>query len=259
MGIKVKLSLQGCVSIVTGGAAGLGRAMAAALAEMGSHIVIADINREKAEHTAGEFRRQFGVKALVIEANVCSPEDAERVREETVREFGRIDVLINNAGIVRNAKAEEMSYRDWLDVIDVNLNGVFLMSQAIGREMIRQRKGSIINISSMSGIIVNTPQCQVAYNVSKAGVIALTKSLAAEWAPYGVRVNTIAPGYMKTELTEKFFREGGQLIDRWLSMTPMGRPGRPEELQGIAVYLASEASSFATGGVFTIDGGYTVW
>jgi NAD(P)-dependent dehydrogenase (short-subunit alcohol dehydrogenase family) len=248
MSIKDKLSLKSYTSIVTGGATGLGKSMAAALAEMGSNIVIADINRI-----------QYGVRVHVLEANVCSPEDVRRVREETVREFGRIDVLINNAGIVRNAKAEDVLYQDWLDVMNVNLNGVFLMSQSIGQEMIKQRRGSIINISSMSGIIVNTPQCQIAYNVSKAGVISLTKTLAAEWAPYGIRVNTIAPGYMKTELTDKFFREGGQLIDRWMSMTPMGRPGVPDELQGIAVYLASEASSYTTGGVFTVDGGYTAW
>ncbi|CAG7625737.1 glucose 1-dehydrogenase [Paenibacillus allorhizosphaerae] len=259
MSIKDKMSLQQYTSIVTGGATGLGKSMASALAEMGSNIVIADINRSHAEATAEELRSQYGVRVYALEANVCSPEDVRRVREETVREFGRIDVLINNAGIVRNAKAEDVLYQDWLDVMDVNLNGVFLMSQTIGQEMIRQRKGSIINISSMSGIIVNTPQCQIAYNVSKAGVISLTKTLAAEWAPYGIRVNTIAPGYMKTELTEKFFREGGQLIDRWMSMTPMGRPGVPDELQGIAVYLASEASSYTTGGVFTVDGGYTVW
>lgn len=259
MGIREKLSLQNYASVITGGAVGLGKAMASALAEMGSHIVIADINRGNAERTAGELRDQFGVRVHVIEANVCRPEDVQRVQEETVREFGRIDVLINNAGIVRNAKAEDMSYQDWLDVMNVNLNGVFLMSQAVGRVMIRQRKGSIINISSMSGIIVNTPQCQIAYNVSKAGVISLTKTLAAEWAPYGIRVNTIAPGYMKTELTEKFFREGGDMIDRWMSMTPMGRAGVPDELQGIAVYLASEASSYTTGAVFTVDGGYTAW
>jgi NAD(P)-dependent dehydrogenase (short-subunit alcohol dehydrogenase family) len=259
MSIKDKLSLKSYTSIVTGGATGLGKSMAAALAEMGSNIVIADINRIQAEAAMEELQSQYGVRVHVLEANVCSPEDVRRVREETVREFGRIDVLINNAGIVRNAKAEDVLYQDWLDVMDVNLNGVFLMSQSIGQEMIKQRRGSIINISSMSGIIVNTPQCQIAYNVSKAGVISLTKTLAAEWAPYGIRVNTIAPGYMKTELTDKFFREGGQLIDRWMSMTPMGRPGVPDELQGIAVYLASEASSYTTGGVFTVDGGYTAW
>jgi NAD(P)-dependent dehydrogenase (short-subunit alcohol dehydrogenase family) len=259
MSIKDKLSLRQYTSIITGGAVGLGKAMASALAEMGSNLVIADLNRGNAERAAEELHEQFGVRVYVIEASVCSPEDALRVQEETVREFGRIDVLINNAGIVKNAKAEDTSYQDWLDVMNVNLNGVFLMSQAVGREMIRQRRGSIINISSMSGIIVNTPQCQIAYNVSKAGVISLTKTLAAEWAPYGIRVNTIAPGYMKTELTEKFFLEGGQLIDRWMSMTPMGRPGLPDELQGIAVYLASEASSYTTGSVFSVDGGYTAW
>ncbi|TLS53819.1 SDR family oxidoreductase [Paenibacillus antri] len=259
MGIREQFSLANYASIVTGGAVGLGKSMAEGLAEMGSDIVIVDLNAAKADEAARELRERYGVRVLTIEANVCDPNDAERVREETVRAFGRIDVLINNAGIVRNAKAEDMTYEDWTAVMDVNLNGVFLMSQAVGREMIRQRRGSIINISSMSGTIVNTPQNQIAYNVSKAGVISLTKTLAAEWAPHGIRVNTIAPGYMKTELTEKFFRTGGELIERWMSMTPMGRPGMPHELQGIAVYLASEASSFATGGVFSVDGGYTVW
>ena len=133
------------------------------------------------------------------------------------------------------------------------------MSQAVGNVMIRQKKGSIINISSMSGIIVNTPQNQVAYNASKAGVIMLTKSLASEWAKYNIRVNTIAPGYMNIGVAEKYFREKTDMAKRWVSMTPMGRPGEPQELGGIAIYLASEASSYATGGVFTIDGGYTAW
>ncbi|NHN30511.1 SDR family oxidoreductase [Paenibacillus agricola] len=259
MSIKDKFNLQQYTTIITGGAVGLGKAMAGALAEMGSNLVIADMNKANAESTAEELRTQYGIRVHVVEADVCSPEDVLRVQEETIREFGRIDVLINNAGIVRNAKAEDMSYKDWSDVLNVNLNGVFLMSQCIGRVMIQQQKGSIINISSMSGLIVNTPQCQIAYNVSKAGVISLTKTLAAEWAPHGIRVNTIAPGYMKTELTEPFFKEGGALIERWMGMTPMGRPGLPDELQGIAVYLASEASSYTTGGVFTVDGGYTAW
>jgi NAD(P)-dependent dehydrogenase (short-subunit alcohol dehydrogenase family) len=259
MSVKDKFSLQDYTSIVTGGAVGLGKAMAAALAEMGSNLVLTDLNKAKAEEAAEELRSRFGVQVAVLEANVCVPEDAVRVQEETVRQFGKIDVLINNAGIVKNAKAEDMSYQDWCDVLNVNLNGVFLMSQAIGRVMIRQKRGSIINISSMSGLIVNTPQCQIAYNVSKAGVISLTKTLAAEWAPHGIRVNTIAPGYMKTELTQPFFNEGGALMDRWISMTPMARPGVPDELQGIAVYLASEASTYTTGGVFSVDGGYTAW
>jgi NAD(P)-dependent dehydrogenase (short-subunit alcohol dehydrogenase family) len=258
MTVMDKFKMEGYCSIVTGGATGLGNAMAKAFAEMGSNIVIADLDGAKAEQAAAEIRSEKGVQVLVVQADVTKMADVDHVVAEAENTFGKIDVLLNNAGIVRNAKAEEMSYQDWNDVINVNLNGVFLMSQAVGRVMIRQKRGSIINISSMSGIIVNTPQCQCAYNASKAAVIALTKSLAAEWANHAVRVNTIAPGYMKTELTRKFFENGGGMTDKWMEMTPMGRPGVPEDLGGIAVYLASEASSYATGGVFVVDGGYTV-
>lgn len=258
MSIQEKFNLQSRCSIITGAATGLGKAMAEALAEAGSHIVIADMNKSAAEQTAEELRRKR-VEVVAVEADVRSEADAARVVEQSLERFGRIDVLVNNAGIVRNAKAEEMSLEDWRAVLDINLTGVFVMSQAVGREMIRKQSGSIINISSMSGIVANTPQCQSAYNASKAGVIALTKSLAGEWAPHGIRVNTIAPGYMRTELTRKFFEDGGGMTERWMQMTPMGRPGNPEELGGIVVYLASDASSFATGGVFTIDGGYTAW
>jgi NAD(P)-dependent dehydrogenase (short-subunit alcohol dehydrogenase family) len=259
MSVKNKFSLQGRVSIVTGGAMGLGKAMAEALAEMGSDVVIVDLNQSKAQETADAIQQAYGVRAIALAADVTIPEDGVRVADAAFNTFGKIDVLINNAGIVRHALAEEMSARDWGDVMNVNLNGVFFMAQAIGRVMIRQGGGSIINISSMSGIISNTPQNQCAYNASKAGVIALTKSLAGEWAKHGVRVNTIAPGYMKTDLTKPLFEAGGEMIKTWMKMTPMGRPGVPEELGGIAVYLASDASSFATGGVFSVDGGYTAW
>jgi NAD(P)-dependent dehydrogenase (short-subunit alcohol dehydrogenase family) len=259
MSVKNWFNLQGRVSIVTGGAVGLGKAMAEALAEMGSDVVIVDIKQSKAQETADAIHAAHGVRAIALAANVTIPEDGVRVAEVAVDVFGKIDVLINNAGIVRNAPAEEMTAKDWLDVMNVNLNGVFYMSQTVGRVMIRQGCGSIINISSMSGIVSNTPQCQCAYNASKAGVIALTKSLAGEWAKHGVRVNTIAPGYMKTDLTKPLFELGGEMIETWMKMTPMGRPGEPEEIGGIAVYLASDASSFATGGVFSVDGGYTAW
>lgn len=258
MTVMDKFKLEGYCAIVTGGATGLGNAMAKAFADMGSNIVIADLDGAKAEEAAAEIRSEKGVQVLVVQADVTKMADVDCVVAAAENVFGKIDVLLNNAGIVRNAKAEEMSYQDWYDVINVNLNGVFLMSQAVGRVMIRQKSGSIINISSMSGIVVNTPQCQCAYNASKAAVIALTKSLAVEWANHSVRVNTIAPGYMKTELTRKFFENGGGMTDKWMDMTPMGRPGVPEDLGGIAVYLASEASSYATGGVFVIDGGYTI-
>ena len=142
-------------------------------------------------------------------------------------------------------------------MIDIDLNAVYLLSREIGRHMLDAGRGSIVNTSSMSGLIANVPQPQSAYNAAKSGVIMLTKSLAVEWADRGVRVNAIAPGYMKTEMTRGLFATGGPMIDRWMSMTPMGRPGEPEELGGLAVYLASDASSFVTGAVFSIDGGYT--
>lgn len=258
MGVLEKFSLKGCCTIVTGAAMGLGKAMASALADAGSDIVIADINLEVARNTAGEIAGK-GVRTLAIKNDVTSIDDAENLVKEVVKEFGRIDVLINNAGICKHEKAERMKFQDWHDVLNVNLNGVFIMSQAVGNFMISRKKGSIINISSMSGIIVNTPQCQCAYNASKAGVIMLTKSMAAEWAEHNIRVNTIAPGYMKTELTRPYFEGNGEMVKRWMEFSPMKRPGTPDELEGIAVYLASEASSFVTGGVFTIDGGYTVW
>ncbi len=259
MGVMDKFKLNGQCSIVTGGAVGLGKAMAEALAEAGSNLVIADINEDAAKLTAEELHRNFGIETLALRSDVTLPEDVQGLVETVMERFGRIDVLINNAGIVKHVKAEDMSLLDWNQIINVNLNGVFIMSQAVGKVMIGQRKGSIINISSMSGLIANTPQNQSAYNASKAGVIMLTKSLAAEWAKHDIRVNTIAPGYMKTDLTAPYFNENGEMVQRWMELSPMGRPGNPEELGGIALYLASDASSFATGGVFVVDGGYTAW
>jgi len=259
MSVLDQFKLDGYCSIVTGGATGLGKAMAKALAEAGSDIVISDINFEEAEKTIGEMK-SLGVKAAAVKGDVTIPEDCERVVGFAVKQFGKIDVLVNNAGICKHEKAENMRYEDWLKVINVNLNSVFLMSQAAGQHMIRQRKGSIINISSMSGIIVNTPQGQCSYNASKGGVIMLTKSLAAEWVKHNIRVNTIAPTYMETELLQELMRTGDkEMIQKWKDLTPMGRFGKPEEMGGMVVYLASEASSLATGSVFVLDGGYTIW
>lgn len=257
MNIMEKFQLKGNVAIVTGGARGLGKAMATALAQAGSHIVIADLDLDEAQKTAHELQNE-GVETLAIQVDVTKPEQIEQMVNTIVAKFGRIDILFNNAGIAQHVKIEEMDVRDWLKIMDVNLNSVFFVSQAVGRVMIKQKRGSIINISSMSGLIVNTPQGQAAYNTSKAGVIMLTKSLAAEWAQHNIRVNTIAPGYMKTELTRPFFEGNSDMVKLWIDLTPMKRPGNPDELAGIALYLASDASSFTTGGVFVVDGGYTV-
>ncbi len=251
-------SLNEYCSIITGAGQGLGKYMALAIAEAGSDIVVLDINIEKAKDAAREIETK-GVKALAIKMDVTKKDEVKSMVNTVVERFGKIDVLINNAGICKHINIEDMDYKDWLEVINVNLNGVFLVSQAVGRVMINQKKGSIINISSMSGIIVNTPQNQSSYNSSKAAVIMLTKSLASEWAQYNIRVNAIAPGYMNIGVAEQYFKDKNDMVKRWLSFTPMGRPGEPEELQGITVYLASEASSYATGGVFIIDGGYSIW
>lgn len=255
--ILEQFKLDGKVAIVTGGAMGLGKAMATALAQAGANIVIADINEEIANNTAKEISETENVKAISLKVDVTNPDAVNQMVEEVTKQFNKIDILVNNAGMTINAKAEEMSFEDWNKVINLNLNGIFLVAQSVGRVMIKQGYGSIINTSSMSGLIANKPQEQCSYNASKAGVIMLTKSLAMEWSKYNIKVNTIAPGYMKTELTKPFFDQGREMIEDWMGFTPMGRPGTPNELGGIVVYLASDASSFAQGSVFTIDGGYT--
>ncbi len=256
MSIMDRFQLEGNVALVTGGARGLGKAMASALAEAGAHIVIADSNIEEAQKTANDLQKE-GTETMAVRVDVTQPEQVEQMVQAVVEKFHRIDVLLNNAGIALNANAEDTEFADWQRVMDVNLNAVFLVAKAVGKIMIQQKKGSIINISSMSGLIVNTPLNQAAYNTSKAGVIMLTKSLAVEWAKYNIRVNTIAPGYMQTEMTRAVVEENGETVRTWIDLTPMKRLGTPDDLQGIALYLASDASSFATGGVFTIDGGYT--
>ncbi|MDT3960190.1 glucose 1-dehydrogenase [Staphylococcus kloosii] len=257
MSILDKFKLDNQVAIVTGGASGLGKAMGKGLAEAGAHLVIADINLELAQATADEFTNDTGNKAIACKVDVTNVDDVYQMVEDVKKEFGRIDILFNNAGINEHVKFEDMPYDRWVKNMDVNINSMVLVSQAVGEVMIEQKRGSIVNTSSMSGIIVNTPQPQAAYNTSKGAVIMFTKSLANEWAEYNIRVNTIAPGYMKTELTKDYFAQGGEMIDTWMKFTPMGRPGVPEELQGAALYLASDASSFVTGSIVTIDGGYT--
>lgn len=258
MSIFDKFSLKGKSVVVTGGAMGLGKAMSRALGEAGAAVAIADINVPAAEATAEEFRAA-GIPTEVIRCDVTDPDDVAAMADKAESLFGGIDVLLNNAGIGMHKPTEDITFEEWRRILSVNLDGAFLVAQAIGRKMIKRGRGSIINTASMSGVIANTPQPQAAYNASKGGVIMLTKSLASEWTKYGVRVNAIAPGYMKTELTAKNFAEGGPMVDTWMEFSPMRRPGQPEELQGIALYLASDASSFTTGGVFLIDGGYTVW
>jgi NAD(P)-dependent dehydrogenase (short-subunit alcohol dehydrogenase family) len=257
MNILEQFSLRNKVSIITGGGRGLGKAMAQSLAQAGSDIVIADLDLETAKQTA-DWLDSEGGRTLAVQVDVTDPVDVDKMTDEILRKLGRIDVLFNNAGISQWVNIEEMSLEDWRRIMSVNLDSVFIVSKAVGKVMIKQGKGSIVNTSSMSGVIVNTPQSQAAYNVSKAGVIMLTKSLAFEWARHNIRVNTIAPGYMETEMVGQFRAQHQDKIDLWTSLTPMNRMGKPHELGALAVYLASDASSYMTGAVCLIDGGYSI-
>lgn len=252
MNISEKFKLSGKKAFVTGGARGIGKSIAIALAHSGADVAIVDWNLEQAEKTAKEIAL-YGVKTIAVKANVGDPEDVNKMIEIIVNNFGTIDIAFNNAGICENDNAEDMSYESWKRVVDVNLTGVFLTAQAAARVMIKNGGGSIINTASMSGHVVNRPQVQCGYNASKAGVIMLTKSLAVEWAPHKVRVNCISPGYIGTDMT----KVDDPLAPGWIAVTPLKRLGTPEELQGAVIYLASQASTFTTGTDIVIDGGFT--
>jgi NAD(P)-dependent dehydrogenase (short-subunit alcohol dehydrogenase family) len=259
MNLKELFSLKGKTAIVTGGSRGLGKGMARGLAAAGADVAIVAVNLERAKNTAKEIAEEFGVKTLAYSADVSKADECVRVVDEIVKEWPRIDILLNNAGICINIEAEKVSIEDWDKVINTNLNSVFYMSQPVGKLMIKQGGGSIINLTSMSGTVVNNPQPQASYNTAKAGGDMLTKCLAAEWAPYNIRVNAIAPGYFNTDLCSEALSDGNPMGKFWLDNTPMKRAGVPDELGPLAVYLASDASSFVTGGVYLIDGGYTIW
>ncbi|NSW53337.1 MAG: glucose 1-dehydrogenase [Anaerolineae bacterium] len=250
-------SLSGKVGIVTGGGQGLGKAFALAFAEAGADVAIAELNPATGAETVREIEA-LGRKALLVETDVSSHASCQAMAKTVHEAFGRIDFIMNNAGICQHKPALEVSEAEWRKVIDVNLNGVFFCSQAVAPYMKAQGGGAIVNIASMSGLIVNRPQMQTSYNASKAAVIHLTKSLAVEWAPYHVRVNAIAPGYMNTEMAAPFFADpkfGGE----WFEFTPMHRPGEPRELCGSAILLISEAGSFITGETISVDGGFTLY
>jgi NAD(P)-dependent dehydrogenase (short-subunit alcohol dehydrogenase family) len=227
--------------------------LALALAEAGCDVSILEIDMKNAESIVKDIH-QLGRKGIAFRADVTRKEQVDKAFAETVKELGRLDICVNNAGISIQKPAEEMPEEDWDSILDINLKGVFLCCQAAARIMIPQQKGSIINIASMSGIAVNVPQRQAAYNASKAGVAMLSRSLAVEWAQYGIRVNSISPGYIKTEMTMSSMT---RLFPMWESLTPMGRLGEPEELRAAMLYLASDGSSYVTGHDLVVDGGYT--
>jgi NAD(P)-dependent dehydrogenase (short-subunit alcohol dehydrogenase family) len=248
--------LDGRTAFVTGANRGLGRAFAHALAAAGADVVVngrhADANQEAAE----EIAAASGRRVTVSTGDVTRTEDVTRLASEAVEAHGRIDILVNNAGLCFHRPALEVPDEEFDQVFDVNVRALWKLSQAFGRHMIDAGGGSIVNIGSISAIIVNRPQWQPAYNASKAAVHQLTKSLAAEWAPYGVRVNALAPGYVKTDMAPV---DEPQFRRQWIEDAPMQRYATPEEIAPSVVYLASDASSFTTGSVVVCDGGYTVF
>ena len=256
MGIMEKMRLDGKKIFVTGGARGIGMNYAKAVAEAGADVAIVDMDIVTAQETAERLAKETGRKFIAVQTDVTDPASVDAMMDTILAEFGQLDAAFCNAGICINVPAEEMRYETWKKVIDVNLNGMFLTNIAAGKQMLKQGHGSIINTASMSAHIVNVPQPQCHYNASKAGVIQLTKSLAIEWATRGVRVNSISPGYIGTDLTLSS-PALIPLIEQWNAMAPMHRLGKPEELQAIAVYLAGDASPFTTGSDFVIDGAFT--
>lgn len=245
-------SVRGRKALVTGAGRGIGKVLATALAEAGCDVALFGPHRENLEALAQELAPN-GVKTPVFTGDVSVKAAVDAAFAGAAEAFGQLDICVNNAGVSMQVPAEDMAEADWDRLIDVNLKGVFLCSQAAARLMLPRRAGSIINIGSISASIVNVPQKQGVYNTSKAGVVHLSRSLAVEWAPYGVRVNSLSPGYMKTEMT---LATMSRLFPEWEALTPLKRLGEPEDLRGALLYLASDASSYVTGHDLVIDGGY---
>jgi NAD(P)-dependent dehydrogenase (short-subunit alcohol dehydrogenase family) len=254
MNIKQLLDLSGRVAIITGGSIGLGRQMAEGLAEMGANLVLCARKKERCEQAAEELR-QLGVKTIALGCDVKNPEQVQAVVNATVSQFGRIDILINNAGTSWGAPVEEMKLEHWNKVIETNLTGTFLFSQAAGKVMVPQHKGKILNIASVAGLRGAPPEFQaIGYHASKGGVIAFTKDLACKWGIHNIQVNAIAPGWFPTNMSQLVIERNKEAF---LSKIPLRRFGNEHDLKGAAVFLASDASDYVTGHVLVVDGGQT--
>ncbi|HSN39039.1 MAG TPA: glucose 1-dehydrogenase, partial [Burkholderiales bacterium] len=245
------------VSVVTGGATGIGFQMAVGLAEAGSNLVICSRKLENCEQAAHEIEK-LGVKALAVGCDVTKAGQVEAMKESTLKKFGRVDTLVNNAGRAWVAPPEEMPLERWQQVFDLNITAPFLCAQVLGREMIRAKRGKIINIASIAGLVGRNPQAynSVAYGASKGALVNFTRDLAVKWAQHNIQVNAICPGFFVTPINQKLYEKNRENIDREI---PLGRTGGPDDLKGMAVLLASDASNFITGAIIPVDGGAVAW
>jgi NAD(P)-dependent dehydrogenase (short-subunit alcohol dehydrogenase family) len=250
--VRELFDLSGRVAIVSGGSMGLGRQMAEALAEMGANLVLCARKKDRCVRVAEEMRK-LGIQVLALGCDVRNPAEIQNVVDATLAQFGRIDILINNAGTSWGAPVEQMRLEHWNKVIETNLTGTFLFSQAAGKVMIAQRGGKIINIASVAGIQGAPPEFQaIGYHASKGGVIIFTKDLACKWGIHNIQVNAIAPGWFPTSMSQVLIERHK---DTFLSRIPLHRFGNEQDLKGAAVFLASDASDFVTGHVLVVDGG----
>jgi NAD(P)-dependent dehydrogenase (short-subunit alcohol dehydrogenase family) len=247
--------LLGQVALVTGGSRGLGKEFARALAEAGAKVAVLSPHLEACQRAVDELLGA-GATAVAVAADVTERTQLKRAAEEVTAAIGPVDILVNNAGVGMKRDSLDVTQEEWRNVFAVNVDGVWNCSQVFGAGMVSRGHGSIVNIGSMSGFIVNRPQNQAAYNASKAAVHHLTRSLAAEWAPFGVRVNALAPGYVKTDMSPV---DDPALQRWWIDDAPMRRYAAVSEFGPAVVFLASEASSFMTGEVLVMDGGYSLF
>ncbi|GAM13347.1 SDR family oxidoreductase [Mesobacillus selenatarsenatis] len=253
MHVSELFSLKGKVAIVTGGGRGLGEQIAIGFAEAGANVVVCSRRVDACEEVSGKLK-EIGVESLALKCDITNPEDVKNVVEQTVERFGRIDILVNNSGASWGAPAEEMPLEAWQKVLNVNVTGTFLMSQAAGKVMLEQGSGKIINIASVAGLKGSNPKVMdaIGYNASKGAVITFTKDLAAKWGPRGIYVNAIAPGFFPTKMSKGLLEKGGQAI---LEGTPLRKFGSDTDLKGVAVFLAASASDYITGDIVVVDGG----
>jgi len=256
MKISELLSIKGKVAVITGASSGLGVTFVEALAEGGANLILAARRIEKLNEVAVQMRK-LGVKAMPFQCDVSKQEEVQALVNTTIKNFGKLDIIVNNAGVAAMGPSTEMPVEEWNRVVSVNLTGVFLCARTAAKQMIKQGSGKVINIASIYGAVGDVFPA-APYYATKGAVINLTRDLAVEWAPFKVNVNAIAPGFFPSEMTEGIFRES-RYTEYITKQTPLGRIGKPDDLKGAVLFLASPASDFVTGQTIFVDGGWTIW